>query len=295
MIKHRFTVKKNDDKKTFELFYIYAHLFIVMNQLFLGKIILLCYIIQIEAYSTGNSYDTTCSCTEASPNGTFCWSYRCQTDQITKCFSSDSTVQIKSTKERKSMKNLQIGDQVLVDINKQGQHVYEPIYSFIHASSHGIYDYLKIFVENNFEQTLIISSNHLVYRFNQTNPVFAGHLKIGDQLQMISNEGFIQNGTIRNIQLIKSQGYYAPLTRSGKLVVDGIVVSNYATVANHQLAHLAMQPYRWWIQWMGSSSSLYPESIHSYCQCLYYIVQQINKWIFSIGLYDQYLTVSSFS
>jgi hypothetical protein len=57
--------------------------------------------------------------------------------------------------------------------------------------------------------------------------------KISDQLQVISNEGSIQNGTIMNIQLIKSQGYYAPLTQSGKLVVDGIVVSNYATVTNH--------------------------------------------------------------
>jgi hypothetical protein len=119
-------------------------------------------------------------------------------------------------------------------------------------------------------------------------------LKIGDQLQVISNDGLIQNGNIIHIQLIESQGYYAPLTPSGKLVVNGIVVSNYAIVANHQRAHLAMQPYRWWVQWIGSPSS-YSPAIHSYCQCLYYIVQQINKWIFPIGLYDQYLTVSSFS
>jgi hypothetical protein len=43
------------------------------------------------------------------------------------------------------MKNFQIGDQVRVDINQQGKHVYEPVYSFIHASSQGIYDYFENF------------------------------------------------------------------------------------------------------------------------------------------------------
>jgi hypothetical protein len=41
------------------------------------------------------------------------------------------------------MSNLRIGDQILVDINNQGQHIYEPIYSFIHSTPNGIYDYCK--------------------------------------------------------------------------------------------------------------------------------------------------------
>lgn len=71
----------------------------------------------------------------------------------------------------------------------------------------------------------------------QTKLIFAGHLKLGDQLQMISTDGLKQAGSVVDIRLIRSQGFYAPLTPSGKLVVDGILVSNYATVANHQLAH----------------------------------------------------------
>src|SRR5690349_12184947 len=106
-----------------------------MIGMFLIKIILLLYLFQKKAAATGDSYDTTCVCTQVSPNGTFCWAYKCRTDQVTKCFSSDSTVEIKSTKERRSMNKLKIGDQILVNINKQGQRIYEPIYSFIHASS----------------------------------------------------------------------------------------------------------------------------------------------------------------
>ncbi|CAF3455878.1 unnamed protein product [Rotaria sp. Silwood1] len=261
-------------------------------EVFLIKIILHCYFLKTVAVGTGYSFETTCVCTQASPNGTFCWAYKCRSDQITTCFSSHSTVEIKLTKERISMNNLKIGDEILVDINNYNQRIYEPIYSFIHASPNGLYDYLKISVENISEQSLIISSNHLIYRINEKNPIFAGHLKIGDQLQVITKDGYKQAGSIINIQLIKSQGFYAPLTLSGKLVVDGIVVSNYATVANHHLAHLSMQPYRWWIQWIGLSS--YSDSIHWYCQWLYHIVEQINKWIFSIELYDGYFTVSNF-
>jgi len=170
------------------------------------------------------------------------------------------------------MIDLNIGDQRLVDISQQGQRIYEPVYAFIHASLNGTYDYLKITVENNSEQSLMISSDHLVFRFNQTKPIFAGHLKFDVQLQIISKHGLKQAGSIVDITLIKSRGFYAPLTRSGKLVVDGIVVSNYALVANHQLAHLVMQPYRWW--WINlTNSSSFSENIQWYCQFLFDIVE----------------------
>jgi len=261
--------------------------------MFSVKLFILFYLFQTISGQT-NSYATSCTCIQISSNGSFCWQWTCQTNQLNtvKCFARDATVEIMEKKQRKSMKDLNIGDQILVDINKQGQRIYESIYAFIHASLNGTYDYLKITVENNSEQSLMISSDHLVFRFNQTKPIFAGHLKIGDQLQILSKHGLIQAGSIIDIRLIKSQGFYAPLTRSGKLVVDGIVVSNYATVANHQLAHLVMQPYRWWINLTNSSS--FSENIHWYCQFLYNIVKQINKWLFSIDLYDGNFIVSNF-
>ncbi|CAF3533153.1 unnamed protein product [Adineta steineri] len=242
--------------------------------------------------SSSGSYSTSCTCTQASVNGTFCWTWTCQTNQVTKCFAGDATVELSKTKQRKTMRNLNIGDEILVNIDEQGKRIYEPIYDFIHANHNGIYDYLKITVENNFQQQpLIISSNHLIFRFNQTKPCFAGHLKIGDQLQVISNDGISQAGSIVDIRLIKSQGFYAPLTHSGKLIVDGILVSNYAVVANHQLAHLVIQPYRWWISILGSSS--YSENIQFYFQFLYTFVEKINKWLFSIDLYDGHIFLSS--
>ena len=39
-------------------------------------------------------------------------------------------------------------------------------------------------------------------------------------------------------------GAYSPLTMEGNIVVDGILVSCYAS-ADHNLAHLGMTPMRW--------------------------------------------------
>lgn len=110
-------------------------------------------------------------------NGLYCWEWTCRTDQITKCFPGDSTVEIMNIKQRKLMKNLNIGDQILVDINKQGQLIYEFVYDFIHVNPNGMYDYLKITVENNYRRLLIISSNHLVFRFNANETDFCWAFK----------------------------------------------------------------------------------------------------------------------
>ena len=45
----------------------------------------------------------------------------------------------------------------------------------------------------------------------------------------------LQNGVIKC-------GYYAPLSSSGTLMVNGFYVSCYAEIKNHNLAHQAMLP-----------------------------------------------------
>ena len=43
-------------------------------------------------------------------------------------------------------------------------------------------------------------------------------------------------------------GAYVPLTMEGRIVVDGILTSCYASV-DHDLAHIGMTPLRWF-SWM---------------------------------------------
>jgi hypothetical protein len=51
--------------------------------------------------------------------------------------------------------------------------------------------------------------NYFIYRFNQMNPLIAGHLRI------ISKHGYIQVESIMSIKFIKGQGFYTLLTRVG--------------------------------------------------------------------------------
>ena len=60
---------------------------------------------------------------------------------------------------------------------------------------------------------------------------------------------------ITRIQLVTAMGYYAPLTPSGDIVIDDIIVSSYAVVSNRHLAHKAMSVYRWWIQMQGPAAT----------------------------------------
>ena len=44
--------------------------------------------------------------------------------------------------------------------------------------------------------------------------------------------------------IVTKQGLYAPLSSSGRIVVDGFLVSSYAH-AGHELAHIAHIPLIW--------------------------------------------------
>lgn len=51
---------------------------------------------------------------------------------------------------------------------------------------------------------------------------------------------------IESILIEPVEGYSAPLTMSGNLLVDGILTSSYAIIDSQSLAHTVMAPVRWW-------------------------------------------------
>jgi hypothetical protein len=203
----------------------------------------------IIAVKSQYSYDSTCTCASVS-NGV-CMTYTCATTpRQTKCFSGSSRITL-ADGTIKALSDIQIGDQVLVNEHN----VYEPVSSFIHAQHQGLFSFLAIKIQSvmsNLSSTIVISANHLIFDFDSGKARFAGKLHVGDRVQFIDNNEIVP-GEIVSIQLTKQQGYYAPLTPSGTIVVNGVVASNYATVSNHALAHQVMGIYRWWIGLVGTS------------------------------------------
>ena len=82
-----------------------------------------------------------------------------------------------------------------------------------------------------------------------------------------------------NIEGVVSQGFYAPLTRSGTIVISGLVASNYAEIRDHHLAHMAMQPYRLWRRIVGSKQTMETQ-MNWYTEILFFIANKIG--VFSV-------------
>lgn len=222
----------------------------------------------------------TCTCTTPSDTGYYCAEMKCvTTTEMATCFSGRSTVQMRDG-SIKTISEVQIDEEVLVFDGIQTK--FEPIYDFIHMERIGIYEFLRLFYtvnhQTNFTSTIELSSNHLIFIYNQTNPVFASEIDIGSKLQVIE-DGELVSGEIVRIEKVKSQGFYAPLTPSGTIVINNVVSSNYASVQNHYFAHLVMQPYRWWRMFIGPNKSIGSE-INWYTSMLHIFAEKTGILIF---------------
>jgi Hint module len=145
-----------------------------------------------------------------------------------------------------------VGENVLV-LDSSNRLVFEPIFDFIHAEKTGIYTFLRLTalnIKENKTYNIEISPEHLIFPFGNKPAVHASTVQIGDLLKVVDGANIFP-GLVIIIEEIQSQGYLAPLTRSGTIVIDGIVASNYAVAHSHRMAHLFMQPYRWWRYFVG--------------------------------------------
>jgi hypothetical protein len=77
---------------------------------------------------------------------------------------------------------------------------------------------------------------------------------------------------IKSIMIEPVQGYAAPLTMSGTILVDGILASCYAIIDSQTVAHSVMAPARWWYAMHGMLDQVAPESLASHLQ----IAKQMN-------------------
>lgn len=82
----------------------------------------------------------------------------------------------------------------------------------------------------------------------------------GDRLRVML-EGRMMASVVIEVKMEVKQGYYAPLTDAGTLMVNGVLASCYANVHSHDLAHWSMGVIRWYDAvlrsvWMKEGSSV---------------------------------------
>ncbi len=66
---------------------------------------------------------------------------------------------------------------------------------------------------------------------------------------------------IKSILIEPVEGYAAPLTMSGTMIVDGVLTSCYAIIDSQFIAHTVMAPIRWWYSMHGLIDQAAPESL----------------------------------
>jgi len=164
------------------------------------------------------------------------------------CFPGQAEVTVLD-KGLTKISSLHIGDRVLVE-SSAGKLIYEPVLSFIHSGHVGKQvEFLNI---QHATGTIRVSANHVLFvatNFGREDKA-AERITEGDELFVV-DAGTSQPVASRVLSVTREfgdQGMYAPLTPSGKIVVDQIVASNYATLHGmhfgHEASHAAFFPLR---------------------------------------------------
>ncbi|CAJ1428752.1 unnamed protein product, partial [Effrenium voratum] len=124
-----------------------------------------------------------------------------------------------------------------------GGNTFSPVIAMLHCSPGVSSRFLSIAHEGGF---LAISLDHLLWakRGSDWKWVAAKHLQPND---IVSCRG--QHSAVLGVKLEEAAGVFAPLTTSGRLLVEGVLCSCYAPPEelrlSHGLCHLAMAPLRW--------------------------------------------------
>ncbi|CAG2190272.1 unnamed protein product [Mytilus edulis] len=141
------------------------------------------------------------------------------------CFHESSSVLL-SNKTRKQMKDVAVGDKIIT-LNRKLQAVNDTVITWIHKVPNGKYAFLQIVHGYG---SLIVSKEHIVYVGTKCTPILASEVCCGDIITVLKqdNDELLQCvSTVQSVQEVKMTGLYAPLTKSGNLVVDGVAVSCY--------------------------------------------------------------------
>jgi Hint module len=138
------------------------------------------------------------------------------------------------------MWDLAIGDMVKVADNK-----YEPVYSFGHKEAGLESDFISISTKGS-RKALEMSEDHMVVVEGGRN-VPASMIAVGDMLVTSSGE----LAAVKSIRIVTRMGAFAPFTRSGSIVVNDLVVSNYVAFNGSEYFKIAGVETPFSFQWLA--------------------------------------------
>lgn len=133
------------------------------------------------------------------------------------------------------MADLRTGDSVLVRVGTRA--VYEPVLSFLHVIRGTRVDHMAV---HHSLGVLRASRGHLILTTDGDKTV--ADLRPGDGLVVAKNEDFVVSPVLA---VVSAPGLdaYAPLTASGRIIVDSVVASVYASPSTYRISHNVMHSF----------------------------------------------------
>ncbi|BAM79404.1 similar to hedgehog protein [Cyanidioschyzon merolae strain 10D] len=220
------------------------------------------------------------------------------------CFPADASVLIDGLGNHLQISELRSGMAVM-GVNGRGQLVEDSVLGWLHNEAGATAEILAIKTRSG--KQLRLTRQHLVYRMIEHSrdfygmttafscisqkqqqqkhirrslelgttavvAVFAEDIRVGDALLDVA--AHLPDPVVAIETLVTHNGLYAPLTRSGRLAVDGVLVSCYGTYASHAVAHAVLWPARVdalrkvWTSGLGTGGIV---GIMPYAERLYHI------------------------
>lgn len=196
------------------------------------------------------------------------------------CFSEETTVET-SSGARVRLADLRVGDRVLALDLASGRLTYSEVLLFLDRDPLQRREFLRLRTAGGRSLTVTPSHLLLVQDAGRRPPqaVFAARVRLGDLVLVPAGDGAPQTDTVVAIEEVLMQGVFAPLTREGTIVADGVVASCYAVVDSQWLAHLTYAPFRLMASVRnlvgGNDTVSYdaPVGVHWYAKALYALAQ----------------------
>ncbi|XP_047984009.1 tiggy-winkle hedgehog protein [Leguminivora glycinivorella] len=181
------------------------------------------------------------------------------------CFPGDAVVH--TPEGARDIGTLRIGDRVLA-ADDSGKMVYSEVVTFIDRDPNATRRFIEITAENGVAITATPSHLILLAAADGWREAFAGDVRPGDVLLTRGTGVVMRPSRVTHTRPVHKRGVYAPLTKTGTVIVDDALASCYAVVSSHSLAHAAMAPLRWAAGWSSAES---PRGVHWYASALYYV------------------------
>lgn len=137
------------------------------------------------------------------------------------------------------VENLKVGDRIL-SLHSNATFFDEEIISIARTNPKKESAFIRIvYIDPSDKKTvrsIHISPTHLVIIGKYAiQSKFAKDIEVGDKI-VIYLKGYV---AVRGVDVVRKKGAYSPISSSGKMLVDGVLVSCYEGFPNHVVAHTA--------------------------------------------------------